>query len=263
MTTNRKDRRFAAGGARGGRPRRAAHDQRPPFQRIPARPLQRPDLVFRLYGRKRHAGGDAGGQRAVGGRPFLCPGRQADGRHRDRVHARRGRRGAHRGRILDRTVYRRADAAAGRQLRAAATVEKYRAALEKSGAALADRDIVSPLWADVRPALPNTPCELLTPAQTGAAVAEKLAAVRAELRKAGATALGRAAAGLPGLAAGPARGGTCPARRWPWRSRSSRWMPARCSSRPPPARGRRGRAGRKRRGAARLRRVPALSAQLR
>ena len=71
----------------------------------------------------------------------------------------------------------------------AATVEKYRAALEKSGAALADRDIVSPLWADVRPALPNTPCELLTPAQTGAAVAEKLAAVRAELRKAGATAL--------------------------------------------------------------------------
>ena len=71
----------------------------------------------------------------------------------------------------------------------AATVEKYRAALEKSGAALADRDIVSPLWADVRPALPNTPCELLTPAQTGATVAEKLAAVRAELRKAGATAL--------------------------------------------------------------------------
>ena len=47
-----------------------------------------------------------------------------------------------------------------------ATVEKYRAALEKSGAALADRDIVSPLWADVRPAVPNPPCELRTPAQS-------------------------------------------------------------------------------------------------
>ena len=135
----------------------------------------------------------------------------------------------------------------------AATVEKYRAALEKSGAALADRDIVSPLWADVRPALPNTPCELLTPAQTGATVAEKLAAVRAELRKAGATALAvpqlDCLAWLLDLRARV---------RVPHAGRLHAVHRAR-----PPARGRRGRAGRKRRGAARLRRVPALPARLR
>ena len=70
----------------------------------------------------------------------------------------------------------------------AATVEKYRAALEKAGAALAERDLVSPLWQD-RPALPDTPCFLLSVEQTGAAAAEKLAALRTELHKAGATAL--------------------------------------------------------------------------
>lgn len=70
-----------------------------------------------------------------------------------------------------------------------ATVQTYQKALEKSGAALRSEDIVSPLWAQERPALPNTPCNLLTTAQTGATAAEKLAMVRTELQKQGATAL--------------------------------------------------------------------------
>ncbi len=58
-------------------------------------------------------------------------------------------------------------------------------------------------------ALPDTACELLTPAQTGATAADRIALVRAELEKAGATALA-----VTGLTAGwllnlaPA---TCPA----------------------------------------------------
>lgn len=71
----------------------------------------------------------------------------------------------------------------------AATALKYKAALEKKGAALESRDLVSPLWADGRPALPNTPCRLLTPAQTGATAAQRIELVRAELRKKEATAL--------------------------------------------------------------------------
>lgn len=71
----------------------------------------------------------------------------------------------------------------------AATAKEYQAALQKSGAALRSEDIVSPLWADVRPALPDTPCRLLTPAQTGATAAQRLELVRAELRGKGATAL--------------------------------------------------------------------------
>ncbi|MGN0983995.1 MAG: aminopeptidase family protein P, partial [Gemmiger sp.] len=71
----------------------------------------------------------------------------------------------------------------------AATALKYKAALEKKGAALQSRDIVSPLWAEARPALPNTPCRLLTPAQTGATAAQRIELVRAELRKKEATAL--------------------------------------------------------------------------
>lgn len=70
-----------------------------------------------------------------------------------------------------------------------ARVRGWQKALEKSGAALRSADIVSALWGADRPALPNTPCELLTPAQTGYTAAEKLAQVRAELQKAGATAL--------------------------------------------------------------------------
>lgn len=67
--------------------------------------------------------------------------------------------------------------------------KEYAGALAKSGAALQSKDIVTPLWAAERPCLPNTPCQLLTPAQTGATAAERLALVRAELQKAGATAL--------------------------------------------------------------------------
>lgn len=67
--------------------------------------------------------------------------------------------------------------------------QNYQKALEKSGAMLKSQDVVNPLWADERPALPDTPCRLLTVAQTGATVAEKLAQVRTELQKAGATAL--------------------------------------------------------------------------
>ena len=73
----------------------------------------------------------------------------------------------------------------------AAVAEQYAAALQKSGAALASRDVVNPLWERLgdRPALPDTPCRLLTPAQTGATAADRIALVRGELQKAGATAL--------------------------------------------------------------------------
>ena len=113
----RKDRRAAAGRPGRRRPRGAGHDQRPPQQRIPARPLQRPALVHRLHRRKRHPGGHPDRQRPVGGRPVLCPGGQAAGRHRDHLHARRGRRRAHGGGVPDRELHRRPDPAAGRQLR--------------------------------------------------------------------------------------------------------------------------------------------------
>ena len=65
------------------------------------------------------------------------------------------------------------------------------AALAKSGAKLESKDIVSPLWESLttRPSLPNTPCELLTVEQTGATAAQRIAMVRDELKKAGATAL--------------------------------------------------------------------------
>ena len=71
----------------------------------------------------------------------------------------------------------------------AATARGYAEALQSKGAALQDRDVVSALWAAERPALPNTPCNLLTPAQTGATTADRLALVREALRKQNATAL--------------------------------------------------------------------------
>ena len=73
----------------------------------------------------------------------------------------------------------------------AALAERYAETLGKNGAKLVSCDVVSPLWETLgtRPALPNTPCWLLTPAQTGATAADRIALVRAELKKAGATAL--------------------------------------------------------------------------
>lgn len=73
----------------------------------------------------------------------------------------------------------------------AALAHEYADVLKKNGAALKSGDVASPIWeaAGQRPALPDTPCELLTPARTGATAAEKVAQVRAELAKAGATAL--------------------------------------------------------------------------
>ena len=73
----------------------------------------------------------------------------------------------------------------------ATTANGYAAALAKSGAKLESKDIVSPLWESLttRPSLPNTPCELLTVEQTGATAAQRIAMVRDELKKAGATAL--------------------------------------------------------------------------
>ena len=73
-----------------------------------------------------------------------------------------------------------------------ATIAKeYIDALAKKGASLKSQDVASPIWdaTGERPALPDTPCELLTPAQTGATAADRIAMVRAELQKAGATAL--------------------------------------------------------------------------
>lgn len=69
-----------------------------------------------------------------------------------------------------------------------ATVKKYQAALEKSGASLQSRDLVGQLWQG-RPAIPSTPCRLLTREQAGYTPAEKLCQVRTALKKQGATAL--------------------------------------------------------------------------
>ena len=70
----------------------------------------------------------------------------------------------------------------------ATIAREYRDALAKKGAALKSLDVASPIWdaTGERPALPDTPCNLLTPAQTGATAADRIALVRAELQKAGA-----------------------------------------------------------------------------
>lgn len=73
----------------------------------------------------------------------------------------------------------------------AAVANDYAAALKKSGAALKSKNVYDAVWEGnaARPALPATPCRLLTPAQTGATAADRIAMVRAELAKQGATAL--------------------------------------------------------------------------
>ena len=73
----------------------------------------------------------------------------------------------------------------------AAVANDYAAALKKSGAALKSLNVYDAVWEGnaARPALPATPCRLLTPAQTGATAADRIALVRAELAKQGATAL--------------------------------------------------------------------------
>ena len=73
----------------------------------------------------------------------------------------------------------------------ATLAEEYAAALAKSGTALKSQDVASSIWdaTGERKPLPDTACELLTPAQTGATAADRIALVRAELEKAGATAL--------------------------------------------------------------------------
>ena len=73
----------------------------------------------------------------------------------------------------------------------AAVANDYAAALKKSGAALKSLNVYDAVWEanTTRPALPATPCRLLTPAQTGATAADRIALVRAELAKQGATAL--------------------------------------------------------------------------
>ncbi|MDD4849457.1 MAG: aminopeptidase P family N-terminal domain-containing protein, partial [Gemmiger sp.] len=70
----------------------------------------------------------------------------------------------------------------------AALVQKYQQALAPASATVVSRDIISPLWQG-RPALPCTPCTLLSAAQAGLTPAEKLAQIRAALQKQGATAL--------------------------------------------------------------------------
>ena len=73
----------------------------------------------------------------------------------------------------------------------AAVANDYAAVLKKSGAALKSLNVYDAVWEGnaARPALPATPCRLLTPAQTGATAADRIAMVRAELTKQGATAL--------------------------------------------------------------------------
>ena len=73
----------------------------------------------------------------------------------------------------------------------AAVANDYAAVLKKSGAALKSLNVYDAVWEGnaARPALPATPCRLLTPAQTGATAADRIAMVRAELAKQGATAL--------------------------------------------------------------------------
>ena len=73
----------------------------------------------------------------------------------------------------------------------AAVANDYATALKKSGAALKSLNVYDAVWEAnaARPALPATPCRLLTPAQTGATAADRIAMVRAELAKQGATAL--------------------------------------------------------------------------
>ena len=73
----------------------------------------------------------------------------------------------------------------------AAVANDYAAALKKSGAVLKSKNVYAAVWEAnaARPALPATPCRLLTPAQTGATAADRIAMVRAELAKQGATAL--------------------------------------------------------------------------
>ena len=73
----------------------------------------------------------------------------------------------------------------------AAVANDYADALKKSGAALKSLNVYDAVWEGnaARPALPATPCRLLTPAQTGATAADRIAMVRAELAKQGATAL--------------------------------------------------------------------------
>lgn len=73
----------------------------------------------------------------------------------------------------------------------AAVANDYAAALKKSGAVMKSMNVYDAVWEAnaARPALPATPCRLLTPAQTGATAADRIAMVRAELAKQGATAL--------------------------------------------------------------------------
>ncbi len=73
----------------------------------------------------------------------------------------------------------------------AAVANDYAAALKKSGAALKSLNVYDAVWEAnaTRPALPATLCRLLTPAQTGATAADRIALVRAELAKQNATAL--------------------------------------------------------------------------
>lgn len=99
--------------------------------------------------------------------------------------------GAHRGRVPDRPFCRRPDPAAGWQLRACHHCQRLCRRSGQERAKLESKDIVSPLWESLttRPSLPNTPCELLTVEQTGATAAQRIAMVRDELKKAGATAL--------------------------------------------------------------------------
>lgn len=71
----------------------------------------------------------------------------------------------------------------------ALTAASYAKALGEVGARLESRDLVSGLWTEGRPALPATPCRLLSEQQTGFTAAQKLAQVRGRLAEQGADVL--------------------------------------------------------------------------
>lgn len=79
-------------------------------------------------------------------------------------------------------------AAVDGRLYSAKAAESLQKKLAESGASLVNVDLIKDIWTEDRPALPATPVYLLEERYSGKACADKLAQVRAELKKEGADA---------------------------------------------------------------------------